>query len=94
MSKTELSLNTLYKVTRVGDGAAKTVAPCLEVIGTVNVYGALDQSVTPTPPDNMSLDAADFTGIAPFGVMPSYLYLTGTATRITISGFDVVEVPT
>lgn len=88
----ELQLNTLYSTSKLGgvSGVGSQLKPNIEVVGSVNIYGA--QEEPDTPPTDMTLFVENFSGFDSFSVIPSYIYITGEASRITVTGVkaDVV----
>ncbi len=72
-------------------GPIDQVRPSIEVIGgTVDIYGA--QKLPTSAPTGMYKTATAFTGIDQFNVVPNYLYLTGSATSIILSGISATVV--
>lgn len=87
-----IALNTLYEVRRSAPvSGSEQIMPSIEVIGgTVTVYGSQQEPVS--APTAMFATRTGFTGIEAFGVIPNYLYITGTATSITLSGVSAKAV--
>lgn len=80
----EIVVNTLYALTSSGVGSEQG-RPSLEVVGTgVSIYGS--QALPSSPPAGMALTRQNFTGLDSFGIIPNYIYLTGTATSIVLTG--------
>lgn len=83
-----LALNTMYDCRKSSKGA-DSIQPAIEVVGgTVAIYGSFAADAPPAPPAGMSQTATGFSGIDSFKVMPNWLYITGTASSIIISGVD------
>ncbi|TDE17701.1 hypothetical protein [Dyadobacter psychrotolerans] len=82
--------NTLYEVTGSGY-SVDAIAPNIEVIGgSVGIYGS--QVQPGTAPTGMYQTATAFTGIDYFVAIPNYLYVSGTATSIVVTGLLVKAV--
>lgn len=86
--------NVLYEVRRSGiSTGSEQVAPSIEVIGgVVSIYGA--QTLPAAPPTGMSLAQSAFSGVQAFGVIPNYLYVSGSPTSIVLSGVQAVVATT
>lgn len=97
----EIELNKLYeiskvrKVTRnaslginpiVGEGMGQGEPRISIYGGSVNVYGSDDILNQPTSISAMILDAESLEGVHVFRTLPDFLYLTGTATNVVVSG--------
>lgn len=87
-----INAGTLYEVRRSAPvSGAEQVAPSIEVIGgTATIYGSQQQPGS--PPTAMFATRTGFTGIEAFGVIPNYLYVTGTGLTITLSGVKATPV--
>lgn len=85
--QTVLLPGVIYAVSKSGIGVEQ-VQPSLEVIGgNVNIYGSNDFPAS--PPTGMYQTASAFIGIDAFKVVPNYIYITGSPTKIIASGLDV-----
>lgn len=104
----ELELNKLYELLKVkkvvindnlgvdsvkgesyGDGSARI---CIYG-GTANIYCSDKLLGEPASTSDMILDKENISGIRIFGTLPDFIYITGTATEIVVSGaiYDEVE---
>lgn len=54
--------------------------------GAVDIYGSDKIFGEPTATSDMILDQEDFSGVRVFATVPDYIYLTGTSTKVAISG--------
>lgn len=84
--------DTLYAVTlKGGTWGSEQLQPSIEVIGAdCTVYGSQVEPVS--APTGMSVGKSTFQGLEAFGVIPNYLYVSGAATSIVLSGVEAVEV--
>lgn len=90
--QTEIQPATLYATNKLGGvWGSEQLAPSIEVIGgDVVIYGSQTEPVA--PPTGMAVGKTAFQGFEAFGVIPNYLYITGTPTSIVLSGVEAVEV--
>jgi len=91
--QTEIELDTLYET--VAFGGSEQLEPTVFASGgTVSIYMAQEQPTGTPIIDAMELNAAatDLRGTNPFNAIPSFMYFTGTATKVILSGIKVKEV--
>ena len=88
--QTTIVQNKLYKL----EGQALILdqgKPNIEVQGgTVSIYGS--QKLPVGAPSNMVMTVSGFSGMDIFNVVPNYLFVTGNATSIILSGMSAKEV--
>jgi hypothetical protein len=91
--KRDILPNKLYKLQPISISQNDIINYSMEVLGgAVDVYGSYAETPPPSPPIDMSLDRLNFTGIDSFGDLPTYIYLDGSATRITLNFIEPNEV--
>jgi len=87
-----IDIDTLYKLKTSNISILEHLRYNIEVIGgSVNIYGTLDEEPA-SPPVGMFKTRENFIGIIAFDIIPKYLYLTGTATKIILTGIKPTEV--
>lgn len=89
--QTEVKLNTLYKTAAFG-GAEQLVPNIHALGGSVNIYTAQELPTSSPLTDEMALNPVAVSTLAGFDVVPSYMFFTGTATQIILSGIQAEEV--
>jgi hypothetical protein len=88
--QTEIVVDKLYYIKNSGRGKEREDSAIEVKGGVVNIYGSINR---PTIlPNDMTLDRTDFSGLDIFDYLPTFLYLTGTATEIYLSSVEVEEV--
>ena len=89
----EIELDTLYET--VAFGGSEQLRPTVSVSGgNTSIYMAQEEPTGTPITDDMILneDTTDLTGIKSFEAIPSFMYFTGTATKVILSGIRVKEV--
>lgn len=103
----EILLNKLYELKKVpttvrntnlgvdpvrGDGMGQGTPRLSVYNGTVSIYGADRILGEPTAIEAMILAEENIANIHIFETLPDYIYLTGTSTKVVISGAIYDEV--
>lgn len=95
--QTALELETVYEIIGPLDNyhsthmKEKIVGPRITVYGSVNLYVGEDE---PATIDDLILDEqSPISGVRGFaeGCVPNYIYLTGDATKVILSGLKVKD---
>jgi len=78
--------NTLYQLKVLALSMNEKLRYSLEVKGgLVDIYGTYDEQPL-TPPNDMSIDYVGFEGIDSFNNVPTYIYISGSPTKIILTG--------
>jgi len=89
--QTLITKDTLYEAAK--KGGSEQIQPNIETMGgTATLYTAQELPTSDPLTDEMVADSATLDGVNILQAVPNYIYISGSATSVIVSGVRLKEV--